>query len=172
MLGMPGSGKSEAIKYLQEKHTWPKVYFGDVLFEEMKKRGLDINEKNERIVREDLRAQFGINYFADKVVEKIDSLGDVETVLVESLYSWEEYLVLKNRYGDAFKTIAVYASPKVRYMRLAYRPTRPLTEEEAQSRDRAQIENLHQGGPIAMADAVVINEGSMEEMQEKLDAIL
>jgi dephospho-CoA kinase len=171
ILGLPGSGKTEAINYLQKKYNWPKVYFGEVTFNEMKARGLDINEKNERLVREDLRAKYGQLHYAKKVVEKIKGLPGDGSVLVESLYSWPEYQEFKKEFGSNFMTIAVYASPKTRYSRLAVRPSRPLTAQECQSRDYAQIENLTQANAIAMADYTIINEGRMEDIYGQLDKI-
>lgn len=53
--GLPGSGKTEVINYLMKKYGWPKVYFGEVTFDEVRRRGLEINEKNERAAREGLR---------------------------------------------------------------------------------------------------------------------
>ncbi|NTU66436.1 MAG: AAA family ATPase [Candidatus Moranbacteria bacterium] len=172
VIGLPGSGKSELISYLIEKYHWPKVYFGDVTFDEMKRRELPINEKNERMVREELREKYGKLHYADKVIEKIESLRGSEYVIVESLYMWEEYLRFKEEFGDDFVTIAVYASPKTRYNRLMNREYRPLTEEESKSRDYAQIGNLSQGGPIAMADYLVVNEGTKEELVEKTDKVI
>ena len=49
---MPGSGKTEAINYLIKKLGWPKVYLGNATFEEMARRKMAINEKNERLIRE------------------------------------------------------------------------------------------------------------------------
>lgn len=172
VLGLSGSGKTEAMNYLLKKLNWPKVYFGDVTFDEMKSRGLEINEKNEREVRESLRVQFGQLIYAQRVIEKIESLPDDKNVLVESLYSWPEYLEFEKKFGEDFITIAVYASSKIRYGRLSRRPVRPLTPEECQSRDYAQIENLTQANAIAMADYTLINEGSMEDLYKKIDKII
>lgn len=172
ILGLPGSGKTEAINYLIKKFNWPKVYFGDVTFDEMKRRGLEINEKNEREVREGLRAQFGQVIYARRVIEKIKNLPDEVNVLVESLYSWPEYLEFKKEFGDSFITIAVYASPKIRYERLGKRSVRPLTPQECQSRDYAQIENLTQAGAIAMTDYTAINEQSTENLYSQIDKII
>lgn len=171
ILGLPGSGKTEVINYLIKKYNWPKVYFGDVTFDEMKARGLEINEKNERLVREDLRAKYGFLHYAKKVIEKIKSLPKDGSVLVESLYSWPEYLEFKKEFSPNFMTIAVYSSPKTRYSRLAVRLARPLTPQECQSRDFAQIENLTQANAIAMADFSIINEGKMEDLYGHLDKI-
>ena len=64
----------------------------------------------------------------------IDSQLKSSDVVVDGLYSWEEYTLLKNCYDEHFVVVAVYASPKIRYERLAKRPVRPLTREEAVSR--------------------------------------
>lgn len=172
IVGLPGSGKTEAINYLMEKYKWPKVYFGDVTFDEMKERGLDINEKNERFVREDLRAKFGQLHYAKKVVEKIKNIKEDTNILVESLYSWEEYLEFIKNFGESFKVLAIYSSPDTRIKRLSNRPHRPLKREEVISRDYAQIENLKQAGPIARADFTVVNEGKMEELHKQVDTII
>lgn len=172
ILGLPGSGKTEVINYLMKKFNWPKVYFGDVTFDEVKARGLEINEKNERTVREDLRAKYGRLHYASKVVEKIKNIKESTNVLVESLYDWQEYLFFKEKFGNDFITIAVYTSPKVRYERLEKREIRPLSREEAQSRDYAQIENIFQAGPIAMANYTADNNGSFEELYSQIDDII
>lgn len=171
ILGLPGAGKTEVINYLLKKYSWPKVYFGDIIFEEMKRRGLEINEKNERIVREGLRIEFGLLYYANQVIEKISKI-ESDVVLVESLYSWDEFLRFKEEYAEDFITISVYASPKTRYVRLGKRMVRPLTPEEAQSRDYSQIVNISQAGPIAMADFTVNNEGDMNELYRQIDEVL
>ncbi|KKS65301.1 MAG: Dephospho-CoA kinase-like protein [Parcubacteria group bacterium GW2011_GWC1_43_12] len=171
ILGLPGSGKSEAINYLIKKYNWPKVYFGEVTFDEMRARRLEINEKNEREVREDLRAKYGQLHYAKQVIKKIEDLPS-DVVLVESLYSWPEYLEFKNKFGDNFIAITVYSSPKTRYERLGKRSVRPLTPEEGKSRDYSQIENLTQANPIAIADYTVINEDSLEYLYRQLDQII
>ena len=171
IVGLPGAGKTEVINFLMEKYKLPKVYFGDVTFDEMKDRGLPINEKNERFVREDLRKKYGLLHYAKKVIEKIKSLGNIKTILVESLYSWEEYLEFKKEFGDNFFVLAVYSSPQTRIKRLENRSARPLKKEEVISRDYSQIENLHQAGPIARADFTVINEGTKENLNREIENV-
>lgn len=172
IVGMPGSGKTEAMKAIMTIHDWPRVYFGEITFDELKRQGLPVNEKNERTVREGLRAKFGKLHYAKETVRKIKAIRKTGYVLVESLYAWEEYLEFKREFGDDFVTIAVFASPKTRYRRLSMRPIRPLSPEDARNRDHAQIENLSQGGPIAMADYVIGNEGTKEELDSSIRKII
>lgn len=172
IIGLPGSGKSSAMAYLIKKLKCPKVYFGDVTFDEIKKRGLEINENNERMVRENLRNKFGLLYYTKQVIKKINLIKNANIILVESLYSWEEYLYFKNKFNDDFITIAIYASPKVRYKRLSKRPVRPLTTEEAQSRDYVQITNITQAGPIAMANYTADNNGNLQKLYTQIDKVI
>jgi dephospho-CoA kinase len=172
ILGLPGSGKTEVINYLMKKYNWPKVYFGDVTFDEMKKQGLEINEKNERMAREGLREKYGRLYYAGQVIKKIEEIKESTNILVESLYDWSEYLLFKEKFGDAFITISVYASPKIRYERLSVRKVRPLTPEEAKSRDYAQIENIFQAGPIAMGEYTLDNTKTFDYLYKQIDEII
>ncbi len=169
---MPGAGKTEVVSYLESK-GYKKVYFGGITMEEVKRRNLEVNEANERQVREDLRRQHGMAAFAILSLPKIREILKTRDFLVlESLYSWEEYLVIKKEFGDALHTLAVYAPPSLRYARLAVRPHRPLTSEQAQSRDLTQIQNLNIAPPIAMADFLIANTGTKEGLYQEVDGVL
>jgi dephospho-CoA kinase len=163
VVGLPGAGKTEVTKFFVEK-GFKKIYFGDVTFEELKRRKLEINETNERLVREELRKKYGMAAYAILNLPKIKKNFKEGNVVLESLYSWDEYKVIKKEFGNSFYTIAVYAPPEVRYTRLAQRKERPLTLDEAKSRDYAQIENLAIAGPIAIADFTIVNTGTLEEL--------
>ena len=110
--------------------------------------------------------------YAKLSLPRIDALLKSSDVVVDGLYSWEEYTLLKSRYGDNFHVVAVWASPKTRYDRLAKRPIRPLTADEAASRDIAEIENSNKGGPIAMADFTITNESSLEDLERETERVV
>lgn len=171
--GMAGSGKSEAIRYLQEKNGWPKVYLGAATFEKMREMGLEENQDNERMAREKLREEYGMGVYAKLALPKIKKLLESnDIVLLESLYSWDEYKILKEEFGKNFNVIAIHTSPATRFARLKNREERPLkTEEELKIRDWSEIENTDKGGPIAMADHAIINEGSRENFHGQIDKI-
>ncbi len=183
LVGLPGSGKTEAGKVFIE-HGFEYVRFGQVVLDEVLKRGLEVNEKNERSVREELRANHGMDVMAKFLIPVFDKLIKTNNIIADGLYSWEEYKLLKGKYGDSLLVVAVYASPALRYKRLSsperkYDPSkdkkalyRSYTPEEAKSRDYAQIENLHQAGPIAMADLTIINEGNVEELKRQAEEII
>jgi dephospho-CoA kinase len=171
VIGMCGSGKSEAVKFF-ENHGYKKVYFGKVVMDEMKRRGLEVNEANERITRENLRKEFGMGAMAVKSLKKIEEFYKTSNVVIESLYSWDEFKIVKKKFGESFKLLTVYTTKSLRYKRLAKRPVRPLTEAEAESRDYSELEKLDKGGPIAFTDYQAVNDGTIEELDTQLKKYL
>lgn len=169
VVGMCGSGKSEVCRILEKKGYF-KVYFGAITLEEVKKRGLVLNEKNERIVREGFRKEHGMAAYALLNLPKINKAINESDVMIDGLYSWSEYRILKEKF-PGMVVIAVYTPLKLRYKRLAERPERPITGKEIKTRDYSEIENLEKGGPIAMADYTIMNDDSIDELKKKIDSI-
>lgn len=171
LVGMAGAGKSEAARFFTEK-GFAKIRFGDITDEEIKNRGLALNEENERNVREGFRKEHGMAAYAILNLPRIEEARKSSPVIIDGLYSWEEYQVLKKHFGDDFFVVAVYSSPQTRYRRLEHRQIRPLTFIEAASRDEAEIVKINKGGPIAMADFTIINEGSLDDLQKEVEKAL
>ena len=171
IVGMAGAGKSEVAGFFEE-NGFVRIRFGDVTDEEVRKRGLELTEANERKLRELLRKEYGMSAYAMLNLSRIDLARKQSDVVIDGLYSWEEYTFLKGYYGEGFYVIAVWASPRTRYARLSTRLNRCLTLEAAASRDRAEIENINKGGPIAMADFTIINESSVKNLKTEVKRII
>ena len=171
LVGMAGSGKSEVARQF-EKGGYVRIRFGDITDIEVKKRGLPLNEANERQVREQFRRENGMAAYAKLNLPRIDEALHKSNVIVDGLYSWEEFVLLKDYYGDKLSLVAVYSSPKTRSTRLGVRKIRPLTSKEATDRDKNEIENSNKGGPIALADYTIINESSLQELKEQTQRII
>jgi len=119
--------------------------------------------------------------FAILNLPKLDELIEKGNVVGDGLYSFEEYKVLKEHFGDKMSVIAVYAPPKLRYQRISERVmavndkdlrNRPLTIEEAKKRDLAELENLNKGATIAMADYTIVNTKDKDYLLNQLDEII
>ncbi len=171
IVGMAGSGKSEVSRVF-EVNDFTRIRFGDLTDEGMAQRGLTPNEANERQVRELLRKEHGMAAYAKLNLVRIDEASKTSNVVVDGLYSWEEYTLLKNYYGDKFYVVAVWSSPVTRYSRLVKRVNRPLSLKDAINRDGAEIEKVNKGGPIAMADFTIINEAGMAELRKEVRNII
>lgn len=179
IVGMAGAGKSQIADELVSK-GFAYLRFGQITLDKVKEEGLEVSEFNERKIREDFRKKYGMGAFALLNIPKLNELLKKSNVVVDGLYSWSEYKILKEKYGDLMYVLAVYAPPKLRYTRLGNRSIanddelrfRNFAAEEAKARDYAEIENLEKGGPIAMADFTIINTGTIDELKEKVNKIL
>ena len=171
IVGMCGVGKSVACEFL-ENIGYQKVYFGGVTMEKLKEEGLDVTPENEKMMRERLRSELGMGAYAKVLLPKIKELSEECDVVLDGLYSWDELKILKEEFGEAITVICVIADRALRYERLAKRDIRPFTNEEAMHRDISEIENLAKGGPIAYADFYILNNGSVEDFEVRLNEIL
>ncbi len=172
LVGMPGSGKSEAAAYLQKKDI-PFIRFGDLTDATIKEMGLPLTPENEQIAREKLRKEFGMDIYAIKANPKIQPLLEIHPVIgLDGLYSWEEYVYLIKRFPQLI-ILHIFAQPKIRYERLSKRTIRPLTLDQARARDIAEINKLHKAGPIAIADYMIENNSEdLNILYGKLDNLL
>tara|TARA_Y100000310_G_scaffold345353_2_gene464075 strand:+ start:1221 stop:2195 length:975 start_codon:yes stop_codon:yes gene_type:complete len=170
-VGLTGAGKSEVTNIL-EKEGFHKIRFGDITEELIKKEGREINEANERSVRENLRQQYGMAAYAKINLPKIkQAINEGKKVVIDGLYSWEEYKILKEEFPEMV-ILSVQASPVSRYSRLEKRDVRPLTRTESSSRDISEIENINKAGPISMADYTILNEGSIDDLKSSISRLL
>ncbi len=171
LVGMCGSGKSVLTEFFTQL-GWEKVYFGGVTVAQLKKQGLEINEANERAMREGLRKQYGMGAFAFLLLDEITEKLEKTNTVLDGLYSWSEYKILREKFGEDLVVLAITTNSSVRYQRLAEREFRPLTAEQARSRDISEIENLEKGGPISIADYYIDNNGSVEALKAQFEKFI
>ncbi len=180
VTGLCGAGKSVVSDYLVKKN-YLFLRFGQITLDEVKKRGLEPNEALEREIREEFRAKYGMAAYAILNLPKFDELIEKGNVVGDGLYSFEEYKVMKEHFGEKLKVIAVYAPPELRYERISSRVmaaddkdlrNRSFTKEEAKARDYAEIEKLNKGGTIAMADYTIVNTKDLNYLLKQLDEII
>lgn len=180
IVGLTGSGKSIAADFFVQK-GFAFFRFGQITLDICKERGVS-GEAEERKVREALRAEHGMGAFALLNIPTIEKLfQENNKVIGDGLYSWDEYKILKDKFGDEMVVLAIFASPQTRYQRLENRAEahgedeklrwRSFSLDEAKARDFAEIENSDKAGPIAYADYTIVNEGTEEEYLEKVKEV-
>lgn len=175
IVGMSGSGKSVAVDYLTSQ-GYPKVYFGGMIYKEMEKRGIERTEdgESEKKFREMIRETEGKDWVVRQVISETKDLisAGQKRIILDGVYSWTEYKTLKHEFPGNLTFIAVVVDKKLRYKRVSNRPDRPFDDKAIRERDQSEIENLEKGGPIAAADYYILNNGTIEEMNDRLSDIL
>ena len=171
IVGMCGSGKSVASEYLEKEFGYKKVYFGGVTMKKLQEANIEINPENEKMMREKLRKELGMGAYAKVLLPEIKELAKENNVVLDGLYSWEEYKILIEELKE-LKLISIVADKNIRYERLKQREIRPLTKEEATKRDLSEIETIEKAQPIAYADYYILNNSTLEEYINRLNEIL
>lgn len=172
-VGLAGSGKSSAVEYLTAK-GFPKIYFGGILYDEMRAEGIDITPESQQQFREAIRAREGKDFIVKRAIAQVHKLMNAgqKRILLDGLYTWTEYKLLLHEFPGMIDVVAIVAPKQLRHRRLASRPERPFTAREATERDWTEIENLEKGGPIAIADHYVINDGNLDAFHDRVDVVL
>ena len=161
-----------SISEILENKGYKRVYFGGVTMDKLKEKGLEVTPENEKMMREKLREDLGMGAFATILLPKIKELSEKDHVVLDGLYSWDEYKILNDEFGKQLVTIAIVCDKKTRYNRLKIREVRPLSKKEAEARDLAEIENIAKAPPIAYADYYILNNSTLENYRKRLDEIL
>lgn len=172
LVGLAGSGKSSAVDYFTQKGI-PKIYFGGIIYQAMSEAGIEPTWDNQQVFREEIRAREGKDFVVKRVITGIRNLiqAGQKKIVLDGLYTWSEYKILKHEFPGQLSVIAIVTPKHLRYRRMTKRPERPMQPREVDRRDWSEIENLEKGGPIAIADYFVINDGTLEELHQKLNDI-
>ncbi len=171
LVGLAGSGKSSAVEYLTEK-GFPKIYFGGVIYKAMDEAEIEKTWDNQQQFREEIRRKEGKDFVIKRVIKNIHDLINAgqNKIVLDGLYTWSEYKFLKHEFPGQVVVIAIVTPKYLRYQRMAKRIERPMQPHEVDQRDWSEIENLEKGGPIAIADYFIINDGTLEQLHQKIDA--
>ncbi len=167
---MPGSGKSK-VEEVAKELNFPIFNMGDVIREEVMKRGLKEGAKSYEFVMRDIRAKTGDQIVAKRTIQKLDQI-EADIVCIDGVRSLEEV-----RYFRMFfevKILAILSSFKIRLQRLSMRnrPDDPKTSKELEKRDRTELE-LGLGKVIATADYFIINDSRpQDDFKERIRAKL
>ncbi len=176
ITGTLAAGKSTVANILVEK-GFKHYSVRKFLIEEIKRKGLEINRDNMILIGNELRGRYSPSYIAEQLysVAKIKGGNSV----IESLRNPSEVEALREK-GE-FYLIAVDADPKVRYERSDIRNEetdgKEISFEEFLSGEQREMESPDPTKQnikkcVEMADFVIDNEGSTEELIDKIGGIL
>jgi len=171
VTGMPGAGKTAVIVDVARDMGYGVVVMGDVVRSEAERWGLAPTPENIGRIMLELRRLEGEAAIAKKCVSEIYARTQPK-IVVDGIRSLAEVEEFKKNFKD-FVLVAVHSSPETRFMRL-YRRSRsddPRDWEVFHERDMREI-GVGIGGAIAMAEYMLVNEGSLEEAKREARQIL
>lgn len=170
--GMPCSGKTEAVEIAKAMGI-PVIRMGDVVWGEVKNRGLELNDENVGTVANMMREKHGKNIWARRTVDKIKSLNIANNIVVDGIRNVEEVNLFKKELSNNFVIIAITASDEVRKKRSLSRGRKDDSNDikDIEERDKREL-RWGIGNVIASADIVISNEGSIDEFRRLVKEVL
>lgn len=173
LTGKNAAGKGEVATFLIDG-GYQYYSLSDILREEMQKKGIAVTREHLIKFANEMRTTNGPSILAERILAKLDP---EKNYVIDSIRNPFEVEALRRR--KDFALLMVEAEPKLRFERIRTRAREsdPQTYEafvkieaaEAGSKDpNAQQLNRTQ----ELADAVVENNGSLEELHEQLRQVL
>jgi len=170
IAGMPGAGKA-TFNELAKRRGFTVVVMGDEIREETLRRGLKPTPENIGKIMLQLREEKGPAVVAKRCIPRI-SIAKGKIVIVDGIRSLHEIDEFKRQFPN-FIFIAVHSSPETRFQRLFRRKRSddPKGWRNFLERDQRELD-VGLGNAIAVADYLVVNEGTKEEFRMKIGQVL
>ena len=172
ITGTLGAGKGTIVDYLTDNKGFKHYSVRQFLIEEIKKQGLPVNRDSMTEVANELRAKHSPSYIIEQLYKTAVNNGG--NSIIESIRTPGEVEFLKKQ-GN-FYLIAVDADPQIRYDRITLRAseTDQITLETFIANEKREFttsdpnkQNLSRC--IQLADIVIQNNGSLDELQQQLE---
>lgn len=172
IVGLQASGKTEIASIFMDLGA-KRVRMGDVAIQEVKNRGLDINEENVAEAASELREKEGMDAVAKRCIPLIEEKGKTsDAVVVDGIRGIAEVERFKEKFGDNFTLISVEAPAETRFERTIERKREDDTKnlESFLKKDKRELSwGLEEA--MKSPDYRIVNNGSLEDLREKTSNI-
>jgi len=176
LTGKMAAGKGVVAEYLKNK-GYSYHSLSDVLRDELKVRNIEETIPNLVKLGNELRAKNGAGVIGKRLLKKIQDNSETNAI-ADSIRNPAEIASLKES-DHKFILIAVDAPLELRYQRTASRGRAGdnMTLEKFKEEDFKQLKNSDPNAQqilecFKQADYTVVNEGTLAELQQKIDGIL
>lgn len=179
ITGTLGAGKGTVVAYLTQKLGYQHYSVRDYLTTLIERRGMPLNRDSMVAVANELRAKHSPSFIVEQLLQEARDTQGASSFIIESIRTEGEVTALRALAPDSFKLFAVDADAKLRYTRVHERGTATdhVTLDEFLANEARE---MHATDPtkqnlarcIEIADAKFMNDGSLEQLWEQVQAAL
>ena len=176
ITGLPCSGADTFGKILVEK-GFIQLSYSDVLREEARKRGIEITRDSLRELGNELRKKEGKGVISKRLIEKIEN---GKNYVVTTIRNPGEIREFRKNKGKEFILVNIDAPDIIRFERMVKRGREndPNSFEEFKKLEKIELgkgqkaHGLQIRKCMEMADKVIVNDGSLDDLRKKIEEIL
>jgi len=174
ITGTLGAGKGAIVEYLTKSMGFVHFSVRGFLINEIKKRGLPENRDSMVVIANELRAKNSPSYITDQLFSQAFKTG--KNAVIESIRTPGEVESLKLK--GQFYLFAIDADPKIRFERIKKRNSvtdqisfEIFLENEKREMFSKDPNKQNLAECREMADYVFDNNGTIEELNKRIDII-
>jgi len=187
IIGLSGtnlSGKGSVREIIEKRFKTYSTSLSDILREDLKQKGVEPTRDALIAYGNELRKKEGSGILARRTSEKMEKQAqaqDFDIALFDSVRNMIEIEFLKKKYGGRFKFLFVDAPVEIRYKRSLIRARagehqasfdqfKKMDDIESGKTGEAHVQQLVKCGQAA--DIMIINDGTIEKLEEKVVSLL
>ncbi|MBN2243966.1 MAG: AAA family ATPase [Acidobacteria bacterium] len=170
LTGKNGSGKTAVCKYLKSRGFVCRS-LSDEIRKEIQRRGLEIDREVLIETGNELRKRLGPAVLAQRILDGLDA---AQNYVIDSIRNPSEVTALRSRGG--FTLLGLEADAEIRFRRTMQRgrenaaeTLERFLEEEGRELDSTDPARQQLQATLGMADLVVPNNGTLEELYRRLN---
>lgn len=165
---MPGAGKDEFIKVALERDMLD-LHMGNTVKHYAKESGIEMQDSQIGKFASQERDKYGKSIWAKRTMKDLASSKDV---IIDGLRNVEE-LEYMREVEKNLVVVAIFANRKERLSRILKRKREDDVDDlkGLVSRDSREL-SWGIGSVIALADYMIVNDGTLEEFKEKVRSLL
>lgn len=174
LTGTFGAGKGAIVDYLTSQKDFAHYSASGYLKEVIKQRGLMVNRDSMIAVANELRAEQGPSHIVETLCARAQKIGG--NAIIESLRAVAEVERVKELGG---LVVGVDAEPRLRYERSLLRGSEKddvsfekWSSQEAFESNSTDPTRQNIPGAVALADYVIDNNGTLEDLHQEIEAII
>ncbi len=178
ITGTNGAGKGAVVDYLVTQKGFTHYSVRELILEEVKRRGLELNRVNIGATGTLMRQENEPAYFTNTFMARAKAAGK-EDIVIESIRTLAEAENIRLHGGF---TVGVDAPENIRYERITARGSvtdkvsfedfRVQEDAEYRPKDASDPTQMNVLGVLQTVDYMLMNDGTLEEFHAKMEEML
>ncbi|SRR6056297_581669 len=170
-VGRIGSGKDTVIQYLHKRCGLPMYSLGDMIRDAAREEQQEITRENLQEIAQRHIKNHGEDFFVRRLIDRLTEEAP-DGAGVAGIRKPLDAKTFRDQYGSDFLLVHVRtADPEVRFRRIRQRDD-PRDAEEFEDflvHDQREEDMFQIGETLRMADEVLANDGSLEDLHQQVE---